>query len=244
MERVVIVTGAGGTLGSAIAQAFGKAGDRVLVSDMNAAPLADLVRLINKGPGQAISWQADIRDYDAVKEMVGEAIKKWKRLDVIACIAGQSLARLSKERQEKLIIEHTDEDWDLVMETNLRGTFHCIKAVADPFMAQKDGHIIIMGSGTGSKGRARVSSYATAKAGLLGLMRSAAVEFGESNIKVNVVFPGRIMHPGDILDQRNIQETTLKRVNDVAEVADFYVYLSRMKNISGQIFNLDSRILF
>ncbi len=244
MDKAVIVTGAAGTIGSAVARAFGKAGDKVLVSDIDAAPLGELVAEMNKGPGEAVARPADIRYYDQVRTMVYEVLNRWKKLDVIACIAGQSLARLSKERKSKLIIEHTDADWDLVMETNLKGTFHCVKAVAGPFMAQKDGHIIIMGSGTGSRGGMRVSSYATVKSGLLGLLRSAAIELGTYNIKVNVIFPGRILHPGDVLDERNIEETTLHRVNDVGEVADFFVYLSGMKNVSGQVFNLDSRIIF
>ncbi|MBI4329652.1 MAG: SDR family oxidoreductase [Chloroflexi bacterium] len=244
MEKVVIVTGAAGVLGGAVARAFGKVGDKVLVADINPPPLQDLVALLNQGPGQAISCQVDIRDYDQVNGMVQQAIAKWKRLDVIACIAGQGLGRLSREKKEKLVIEHTDDDWDLVMETNLKGTFHCIKAVAEPFMAQRDGHIIIMGSGTGSRGRVRASSYATTKAGLYGLMKSAALELGEHNIKVNVVNPGRVMHAGDVLDQRIVQENTLKRISEPSEVGDFYVHLSRMKQVSGQIFNLDSRIIF
>lgn len=244
MDKVVIVTGAAGVLGGAIARAFGKTGDRVLVSDINAGPLSELAAQINKGPGQALPRQVDIRNYDEVQGMVQEALKNWGKLDVIACVGGQSLQRISKEKKEKLLIEHTDEDWDLVMETNLRGAFHCLKAAAAPMMAQKDGHIIIMGSNIGSAGGMKFSSYATSKAGLYGLMKSAAIEFGEYNIKVNVVNPGRVLHPGDVLKEKRIEDSVLKRINEATEVADFYVYLTGMKNVSGQIFNLDSVILF
>ena len=244
MERVVIVTGAAGVLGAAIAEAFGQAGDKVLVGDINGASLAKVTARINEGPGEAISCLVDTRSGDQVQGMVRQALGKWKKIDVIACVAGQSLKRLSAEKKDKLLIEHTDEDWDLVMETNLRGTFHCIKAVAEPMMAEKDGHIIIMGSGTGTTGGSKVSSYATAKAGLYGLMKSAAIELGGYNIKVNIVNPGRVLHPGDVLKESNVQENTLKRIGNAADVANFYVYLSGMKNTSGQIFNLDSRILF
>ena len=244
MDKVVVVTGAGGVLGSTIARAFAKEGARVLVSDINDASLGELANQINKGPGKAIAWRADIRDNYQVEGMIHEAIKNWKRIDIIACVGGQSLQRISKEKKAKLLIEHTDEDWDLVMETNLKGTFQCIKAAAKPMMAQKDGHIIIMGSNLGSKGGSKVSSYSTAKAGLYGLMKAAAIELGEYNIKVNVVNPGRVLHPGDVLKERDLQESTLKMINDESEVADFFVYLSGMKNVSGQILNLDSRILF
>ncbi len=244
MNRVVIVTGAGGTLGGAIARAFGRAGDMVLAADINEAPLGELVADINRGPGRAISARVDIRSYEEVQGLVRKAVDTWKKLDVVACVAGQSLKRLSPEKKDKLLIEHTDEDWDLVMETNLKGTFHCIKAAAEPMMAERDGHIIIMGSGTGSTGGRGVSSYATVKAGLYGLMKSAAIELGEYNIKINVVNPGRVLHPGDVLKESNIQENTLKRISNAEDVADFYVYLAGMKNTSAQIFNLDSRILF
>ncbi len=243
MEKVVIVTGASGVLGKAVALAFGRAGDKVVASDLRAAPLEAVVAEIYRGPGQAIAQAADIREYPEVETMVRAAIAKWGRLDVLACVGGQSLARLSPEKKSKLLIEHTDEDWDLVIETNLKGTFHCIKAAAGPFMAQKSGHIIIMGSSIGSTGRIGFGSYATTKAGLYGLMKTAALELGEYNIAVNVVNPGRVEHPGDNV-QRNIAESKLGRIETAEEVARFYVSLSRMENVSGQIFNLDSRVLF
>ncbi|MBI4333751.1 MAG: SDR family oxidoreductase [Chloroflexi bacterium] len=243
MDKVAIVTGAAGVLGETIARAFGKAGYRVVVSDLRAEPLDRLAASINEGPGQAVPYAADIRDFDRVKAMVQDTIAGWKRIDVLAAVGGQGLGRLSGTRKEKLLIEHTDEDWDLVIETNLKGTFHCIKAVAGPMMEQRDGHIIIMGSNIGTTGRTRAGSYGTSKAGLYGLMKVAALELGEYNIKVNVVNPGRVAHPGDVVD-RNIQESLLKRIQDAEEVADFYVYLAGMRNVSGQIFNLDSRIMF
>src|SRR3972149_4141305 len=101
MDKVVIVTGAAGVLGSAIAQAFGQEGDRVLVSDINDAPLAELVSQINQGPGNAIACQAEIRNNDQVEGMVQEAIRKWKKLDVIACVGGQALNRISKGKENK-----------------------------------------------------------------------------------------------------------------------------------------------
>ncbi|MBI4331895.1 MAG: SDR family NAD(P)-dependent oxidoreductase [Chloroflexi bacterium] len=243
MERAVIVTGAAGWLGGAIARAFGKAGDKVMLSDINTAPLGELAAAVNKGPGQALTCGADTRNYDEVKALVEETIKRWQRVDVMACVAGAGLTRLSG-RQHKLLIECTDEEWDLVVDSNLKGTFHSIKAVAEPMMRQKDGHIIIMGSGTGSRGNKRRSAYASAKAGVYGLMKCAALELGGHNIRVNVVNPGRNLRPGEAIETEIVEQNILKRTNDPAEVAAFYVHLSGMHNVSGQIFNLDSRILF
>ncbi|MDP2719153.1 MAG: SDR family NAD(P)-dependent oxidoreductase, partial [Dehalococcoidia bacterium] len=179
MQKVVIVTGAAGVLGGAIASAFGNAGDKVVISDINITPKAEeLASAINRGKGEAFVRKTDIRDWEEVDGMVKETVKKWGRLDVIASVGGQSLGRLSKEGKDKLLLEHTVEDWDLVMETNLRGNFNCIKAAAGQMIQQKDGQIIIMGSGTANKGRVGASSYAAAKSGLYGLMRSADLELG------------------------------------------------------------------
>ena len=242
MGKVVIVTGAAGWLGSAVAKCFGDAGDKVLVSDINKTGLEEVAAAINKGSGRAIGYTANTRNYEEVKAMVEEAIRLWGRIDVVACVAGGSWHRLRKNEKNMLITEYSSEDWDLVVESNLKGTFHCIKAVAGPMIAQKDGHIIIMGSGTAFRGQVRGAAYAASKAGILGLMKSAALELGEHNIKVNVVAPGRQPHPGEAGDYS--QGTALGRTNNPSEVAAFFVRLSRMNNVSGQIFNLDSRILF
>ncbi|MCE9641795.1 MAG: SDR family NAD(P)-dependent oxidoreductase [Betaproteobacteria bacterium] len=244
MEKVVIVTGAGGWLGSGVAMAFGRAGDKVLINDVDEDAAAEVAAAINKqGPGQAVAFPASVTQYKEVAAMVERALALWGRVDVMVCVAGGALGRLTRGREkEKLITEYSDEDWDLVVDTNLKGIFHCIKAAAAPMSKQRDGHIIIMGSGTGSKGRARWSAYAASKAGVLGLMKAAALELGEHNVKVNVVAPGKNPHPGeaDTFAEGNI----LKRTNHPDEVGEFFVHLSRMKSVSGQFINLDARILF
>ncbi len=244
MDKVVIVTGAGGWLGSAIATCFGQADDMVLLCDINKAAIDDIAVKINQGRGKAATYVANTVLFDEVDAMVQHAIKLWGRVDVIVCVAGGVLSRLRRTTKagEKLLIEYTDEDWDLVVDSNLKGAFQCIRAVAKPMMAQKDGHIILVGSAVGSQGGIKRSAYAASKAGMLGLMKCAAMELGEHNIRVNVVIPGRNPHPGEVSDPRG---TILKRTNTPSdEVAPFFVQFSQLKNVSGQIVNLDSRIIF
>ena len=244
MAKVIVVTGAGGWLGSAIARAFGEAGDKVLVNDINPATLPAVTSAINKGPGQAVPYVANTRNYEEVKAMVDEAVNLWGKLDVMACVAGGNLTRLNgtTKENEKLLTEYSDEDWDLVVDTNLKGIFHSIKAASGPMMAQQDGQIIIMGSWAGFKGGIRRTAYSAAKAGVVGLMKTAALELGDYNIRLNVVAPGKNPHPGEV--SKPLEGNILKRTNTPGEVAAFFVHLSRMKNVSGQIINLDSGILF
>ncbi|MDP2744774.1 MAG: SDR family NAD(P)-dependent oxidoreductase [Dehalococcoidia bacterium] len=248
MSKVVIVTGASGLLGSAIALGFGAKGWKVAAGYLGLRQRVDEVTAeINKGPGQAFAVEADIRDYDQVTKLVDAAVARWSRVDVMACVAGQSLGRLTGTAREKRLIEHTDVDWDLVVDTILKGTFHCIKAVSRPMMAQKEGHIIIMASGTGLKPRKGLSSYAAAKAGLFGLMKSAALELGEFNIQVNAVNPGYVPHKGAADETSESieaykKQTLMNRTSEAGEVADFFVHLGGMRNVSGQTMNLSNRI--
>jgi len=137
--------------------------------------------------------------------------------------------------------------WDKVVDLNLKGTFQCIKAIAPQMIKQKSGHIINVSSGTGLKGKAGSAPYAAAKAGVFGLTKTAALELGEHNVKVNAVCPGRTRHQRRIRDGHTPRtpENILGRVSgSPEEFAKYVVHLSTMENISGQTINLDSRILF
>lgn len=247
---VAIVTGATGGLGSEIVRRFGAIGAKVVVSDIAKAQKAanDLCDEINKGPGQSYAYQADVRSYEEMKGMVDETVKRWNRIDVLVNAAGGVLSQITK-KENKLLLEHSEEDWDLVVDTNLKGAFNCLKAVAPQMIKQKDGHIILISSGTGLRPGKLMSSYAAAKAGVLGLMKAGAREFGEYNVRVNAVNPGLITHKklylgGITPDQYYLRETMLGRLGTPEYFADFVVYLSHAPSISGQLFNLDSRVVF
>ena len=247
MEKVVIVTGASGGLGSEIARRFGTTGAKVVVSGRSQKTIEGLASEINKGSGQSFAYQADVRNYEELKGMIEKTVKRWNRIDVFVNAAGGSLSMLTKKNNNSLL-EHSEEEWDLVVDTNLKGAFNCLRAVAPQMIKQREGHIVLVASGSGLRPGKLISSYAAAKAGVFGLMRAAAREFGEYNVKVNAVNPGLITHNlhvlGGITPEYYVAETMLGRLSTPEIFAGFVVYLSQVTSVSGQTFNLDSRVLF
>jgi 3-oxoacyl-[acyl-carrier protein] reductase len=249
---VVIVTGAAGGLGSATVRRFGSIGAKIVLCDIPKAQngMDKLSGEINKGPGECFTYQADVRKYEELKAMADETVKRWGRIDVVVNTAGGTYSMLTR-KGEKRLLEHTEEIWDLVIDINLKGSFNCIKAVAPQMIQQRDGHIILVSSGSGFRPGKLMSSYAAAKSGVFGLMKAAANEFGEYNVKVNAVNPGFIPHwKGEELKQvlggfdpgYYMKETALGRSSSPEDLADLVLYLSQRDNVSGQIYNNDSRI--
>jgi len=249
MDNVVIVTGAAGGLGSEIVKGFGKSGARVVVSDLPKAQLAmeDLCNEVNRGPGQSFAYPAGVCKFDELRAMVEETVKRWGRIDTLVNVAGGTLGMLT-QKMNKLLLDHSEEEWDLVVNVNLKGSFNCIRAVAPQMINQRDGHIILIASGQGIRPGKRTSSYAAAKAGILGLMKAAARELGEYNIRVNAVNPGATIHKSTVQGRVNLEgyisETMLGRLSSPEDLSDLLNFLSQRKNISGQIFNNDSRVFF
>lgn len=240
-KRVVIVTGASRGLGRELALTFGKAGERVVVnflsSKRDAALVADEISLAG---GEAVPFKADVRQMDEVEMMMNDAITRWGRIDVVVNNAGVT--------KDGLLLRMSEQDWDTVIDTNLKGAFHCIRSASNIMTNQNRGHIINIASIVGMQGREGQANYASSKAGLIGLTKAAAQELGHFNVQINAVLPGYIQSDmGDRVSEavrdRILQQNALGRMSDPREVADFVLQLSRMKNVSGQVFNLDSRMV-
>jgi 3-oxoacyl-[acyl-carrier protein] reductase len=240
-KRVVIVTGASRGLGREIALKFGKTADRIVVNyvshEQDAAAVVDEILRVG---GEAVSYRADVRNAGEAETMIDKTAARWGGLDVLVNNAG-----ITKDR---LMLRLPEQDWDSVLDTNLTGAFHCIRAASRIMSGQRKGHIVNISSIVGVQGRAGQAPYAASKAGLIGLTKAAARELGGFNIKVNAVLPGFLSTEmaekvSDAIHERILQENALNRVSDPREVAEFIHYLSRMNNVSGQIFNLDSRII-
>ncbi|MDH4028196.1 MAG: SDR family NAD(P)-dependent oxidoreductase [Nitrospirota bacterium] len=234
---VCLVTGSSRGLGRAIAIALGAKGHSVAVHYHKSREAAEeTASKIN----EAMTLQADVRDHDGVKACVDTVIEKWGRIDVLVNNAGIT--------KESLLIRTSAEDFDDIVDTNLKGPFNFIKAAARHMMKQKSGHIINISSCAGVKGKEGLSAYSASKAGLTGLTKTAAMELGRYNIMVNAVLPGYMltdMGGGSTEKGRELalKESIVKEYSDPNNAAEFVCYLSQTKGVTGQVFNLDSRIL-
>ena len=175
-DRVVLVTGGGRGIGAATAQRFASEGARVVVSDLDVAPAQEVVRPIG---GVAIA--CDVSSREQVESMFSRVATELGRLDVLVCCAGII--------RDNLLFKMSDEDWDLVIDTHLKGTFLCARAAQKSMVAAKYGKMVFLSS-TSALGNRGQTNYSTAKAGLQGMARTLAIELGPYNINVNTVAPG------------------------------------------------------
>ena len=183
-DKVVIVTGAGSGIGRAIATAFGAAGARVVLCGRNTANLQAVADEIAAAGGKAAPLATDICDTASVDACVEKVLADFGRVDVLVNNAGVT--------RDKLILRMTDDDWDNVLDTNLKGAFRFCRAVARPMMKQRSGAIVNISSVVGITGNAGQTNYAASKAGLHALTKSLAKELAGRGIRVNAVAPGFI----------------------------------------------------
>jgi 3-oxoacyl-[acyl-carrier protein] reductase len=235
----VLITGASGGIGRAISLAFGTIGWHVGVHYAwnESAAKATLEQVVRAG-GTGDLYQADIREAESVRRMMDRFSSYASGPLVLVCNAGIG--------QSELLVRHSDEIWDNVIATNLTGTFHCLRAMAPSLLARGGGSIIVIGSHTGFHGATGQSAYATSKAGLVGLVRTAAVEWGPQNIRVNLVLPGwqkTDLTEGIFPDDKGWLDHALRRPPVIEEVVSTIVHLAQLKDVSGQVWNCDSRHL-
>jgi 3-oxoacyl-[acyl-carrier protein] reductase len=175
-DRVALVTGAGRGIGAATAQLFAKEGAKVAVSDLDEAPAKEVA-----GPIGGLAIACDVSDRGQVESMVERTVKELGRLDVLVTCAGIL--------RDNLLFKMTDEDWDAVIDTHLKGTFLCARAAQRHMVAQKYGKMVFLSS-TSALGNRGQANYSAAKAGLQGMARTLAIELGAYNVNVNTVAPG------------------------------------------------------
>ncbi|RJQ51191.1 MAG: 3-oxoacyl-ACP reductase FabG [Nitrospiraceae bacterium] len=234
---VCLITGSSRGLGKSIALAFGRRGHRVVVHYKDKEKEASEVAAQIK---ETIIFRADVRDFNQVKLLIDAVVKQWGTIDVLVNNAGIT--------REALMLKTSEKDFDELMNTNLKGPFNFIRAVTPFMLKQKSGHIINISSIAGIKGKAGLSAYSASKAGLAGLTMGAARELGGYNIRVNAVLPGYMLTDMGTASHEKAKELALheslvKDFSDPDEVSEFICFLAETKRITGQVFNLDSRIV-
>ena len=238
-DRVVVVTGASGALGSATALLLAELGAGVVLNcnrrPAGAEQAADAIR---RAGGRAEVLAADVATTSGAETLIGFALKQLGRLDVLVNNAGIT--------RDGLALRMSEEDWDSVLDTNLKGAFLCAKQALRPMLRQRWGRIINVSSIAGVVGNAGQANYSSAKAGLIGLTRALAREVASRGVTVNAVAPGYIPSPlwdGVTEDARQaiLARIPMNRPGSPAEVAAAIAFLASQEAgyITGQVLTID-----
>ncbi len=184
-KRTVLITGASRGIGRALAMAFGENGDNVVVNYRRSEQSAQtIVEAIKKAGGDALALKADVSDFDEAKTLVEQTIEHFGSIDVLINNSGIT--------KDTLMLRMKEEDFDDVINVNLKGSWNMIKHVTRPMFKQKSGRIINISSVVGLIGNPGQTNYVASKAAVNGMTKSLAKEYGKKNITVNAIAPGFI----------------------------------------------------
>ena len=238
-DKIAIVTGAGRGIGKEIAKTLAAKGALVIVNYCGSAKRAEeTVQEIEAAGGKAEAIQCDISDFTKAGEMMDYVIKTYGRVDILVNNAGIT--------RDGLLMKMSEEDFDAVLNTNLKGAFNCIKHISRQMLKQKGGRIINISSVSGVMGNAGQANYCASKAGVIGLTKSVAREIGSRGITVNAIAPGFIdtemtaVLPDDVKKAMG-EQIPLKRFGTTEDVAQAAVFLAsdRAAYITGQVLCVD-----
>lgn len=222
-DKVCIITGAANGIGRAAALKFGGEGARVIVCDLNQEAVDAVVAEVKAAGGEALGFRVDVTDKATIAAMVDGVMAAFGRVDALVNNAGIIMdARLQKM---------TDEQFDRVIEVNLKGTYNCTRAVVDIMVGQQAGSIINTSSIVGLYGNFGQTNYAATKFGVIGFAKTWAKELGRYNVRANAVAPGFIAtHILDSMPEKVIEamkdKVPMKRLGRPEEIANAYAWLA------------------
>ena len=237
--RVAAVTGASRGIGRAIAELLAQRGADVSCGDRLVEKAEETAAAIAKATGQRTSGcLVDVADFQSAQDFIACAIEEFGKVDILINNAGIT--------RDNLLMRINEQDWDDVINVNLKGAYNCCKAVVRPMMKQRYGRIVNITSVVGLSGNAGQANYASSKAGLIGLTKSLARELGSRNITVNAVAPGYITTVltdvlSDEYKDNAISQTPMGRLGvpeDVARAVAFFVS-EEADFITGQVLSVD-----
>ena len=238
-NKVAIITGSARGIGKAIAEEYAKNGAKVVISDILQELTDETAKeLQEKYNIETLAIKADVSKMEEVESLVKNTIEKFGNIDIIVNNAGIT--------RDNLIMRMSEDEWNLVIDINLKGVFNCIKAVTRPMMKQRAGKIINITSVVGQMGNAGQINYSASKAGVIGMTKTSAKELGSRGIKVNAIAPGFIVSEmteklSDQAKDSLIALIPAKKLGQPSDVANAAVFLASDKAdyITGQVINVD-----
>ena len=242
-DKVVVITGAGSGIGDATAKLFGSHQAIVVVSDINLESAEKVANEIRNAGGKASAKATDVTQFEQVQELVQSAIAKHGRLDVMVNNAGIG------GKQQAKTAEHTLDDWHNVIAVNQTGVFYCMKIALEQMLKQGHGNIVNVASLAGLKASANNLSYAASKFAVVGMTKSAALEYGRKNIRINAVCPGfthsalleQLLSVSEDMGDKLKRFIPMGRFGEAEEIAEAICWLAsdNSKFITGQTITLD-----
>jgi len=235
--RVALITGGGSGIGEATVRRFAREGAVVVVNDVDIELARPVVAELQRGGGRALAVGADVTKRGEVEAMVRHVVDELGHLDILVNNAGINRDAMSHKM--------TEEQWDLVLAVNLKGTFLCAQAVL-PRMRERGWGRVINTSSIGSLGNIGQANYAASKAGVIGLTRTLALEYAKYGVTVNCVAPGPVMTRmlagvPEALRERILAHVPAGRIADPAEIAAVHAFLASddAAYITGQVLFVD-----
>lgn len=238
-KKVAVVTGASRGIGRAIAAELARTGAFVVINYNGSKEKAEEVKAqIEAEGGEAAVYQCNVADFQACQIFFEEIIKTYGRVDILVNNAGIT--------KDGLLMRMGEEDFDRVIDTNLKGTFNCIRHVSRQMLKQRGGRIINMASVVGISGNAGQANYAASKAGVIGLTKSVAKELASRGVTVNAIAPGFIETDMTEILPESVKEATSKMIpmgsfgkpEDIAKAAAFLAS-DGARYITGQVLSVD-----
>ena len=236
-NKIVLVTGAGRGIGAAIAARFAKEGAVVIVNYSGNDEAADrTVENILAANGKAEKYKCQVDSYEETEKMITYIMDKYKRIDILINNAGIT--------KDGLIMRMKEEDFDRVLEVNLKGAFNMIRHTAGLFIRNREGCVVNISSVAGLIGNAGQCNYAASKAGLIGLTKTIAKELAPKGVRCNAVAPGFIATDMTETHADNplLKMIPLGHMGDVKDVAEAVSYLVTAKYVTGEVLRVDGGI--